>query len=581
MSPSITRTSRTLAGLGAGLVVAAGLSVVGSPSAVAAPTTKTIQSHTMDFSETRATGHHDFGPNGVRVYTDGATSTDKAAAYFDVDLPLADAAADEPVMSWTKNAAQAGNSRPGNQLKVDFDADGNIDGILVGEPTYADGSPLYGDDWWLTNGSEQFVKDAAPLHTGGSGSDNHGTLDQWSAAFEDAQVIQGGWSLGSGVQGDGVISSMTVGETTYQFVQSAAPVVTTLYPNDVVHTDTRATGHNDFLATGGVRVYTEGTTSTDKATGYFDTDVALADAGEPAMDYTATVGTVRPGLQLVTDFDGDGTTDGILVGEPVYANGTVLYGRTWWLNNGASQTVKDNAPSHAGGFGSDNNGTLTEWRAAFPNAKVLQAGWSLGSGVLGDGVINAITVGLDRFEFTGANRAPALGDVSATARSGQSVTVTLPGTDADGDELTYASETGTVTGDKLEIDVAPAVPQGTYQVQYTATDGTDTTEGVVTLAVQKAGTAAVLTVAPAKITTATKRTTIKVALTSTGAESGNVFFFDGAKKLGKAVLKANGTAQLVVTKKLAQGKHVLKVVYYGNGSTLATQKSVTKFVKKG
>ena len=49
---------------------------------------------------------------------------------------------------------------------------------------------LYGDDWWLSNGSEQFVKDAAPLHTGGSGSDNHGTLAQWRAAFANTNMIQ-------------------------------------------------------------------------------------------------------------------------------------------------------------------------------------------------------------------------------------------------------------------------------------------------------------------------------------------------------------------------------------------------------
>ena len=46
----------------------------------------------------------------------------------------------------------------------------------MGEPTYADGSVLYGNDWWLSNGSAQFVKDAAPSHVGGSGSDNDGTL---------------------------------------------------------------------------------------------------------------------------------------------------------------------------------------------------------------------------------------------------------------------------------------------------------------------------------------------------------------------------------------------------------------------
>ena len=48
------------------------------------------------------------------------------------------------------------------------------------------------------------MKALAPSHTGGSGSANHGTLDQWRDAFPDAQVKAFGFSLGSGVKGDGV-----------------------------------------------------------------------------------------------------------------------------------------------------------------------------------------------------------------------------------------------------------------------------------------------------------------------------------------------------------------------------------------
>ena len=44
--------------------------------------------------------------------------------------------------------------------------------------------------------------------------------------------------------------------------------------------------------------------------------------------------------------------------------------------------------------------------AAFPNAKILHVGWSLGSGAVGDGVINAITVGLTKYTFSGLNRRP-------------------------------------------------------------------------------------------------------------------------------------------------------------------------------
>ena len=152
---------------------------------------------------------------------------------------------------------------------------------------------------------------------------------------------------------------------------------------DPAYSDTRATGHYEVVGTG-LRVWTEGATSTDKVAEYVDTTTPLAAAGEPALEYTPTTGTIAPGFQLVVDFDGNGSPDGILVGEPTY------YGNDWWASNGSAQFVKDGAPSHAGGSGSANHGTLDQWRAAFPSAQVDAFGFSLGSGVHGDGVIDAL-----------------------------------------------------------------------------------------------------------------------------------------------------------------------------------------------
>jgi hypothetical protein len=61
------------------------------------------------------------------------------------------------------------------------------------------------------------VKDGAASHTGGSGSANHGTLDDWSTAFSDAEVTAFGFSLGSGVKGDGVINAIDFAATHYTF----------------------------------------------------------------------------------------------------------------------------------------------------------------------------------------------------------------------------------------------------------------------------------------------------------------------------------------------------------------------------
>jgi hypothetical protein len=164
-------------------------------------------------------------------------------------------------------------------------------------------------------------------------------------------------------------------------------------PSDFVPalSDTRATGHYEVVGTG-LRVYTEGATSTDKVAEYVATSAPLATVGEPSLEYTPTSGTIPPGFQLVVDFDNDGSIDGILVGESVYAP-------NWWLSNGADADVKANAPHNGGGFGSPYYGTLNEWRANFPTAQVKAFGFSLGSGVKGDGVINAINFNGTRYTF--------------------------------------------------------------------------------------------------------------------------------------------------------------------------------------
>ncbi len=162
--------------------------------------------------------------------------------------------------------------------------------------------------------------------------------------------------------------------------------------------DTRATGHYEVVGTG-LRVWTESNTSTDKVAEYVATATPLATTGEPALEFTNTTGGGLPGFQQVVDFDGDGSADGILIGEPA------SYGNDWWASNGSKQFVKAGAPSQNGsvggsmGSGGPNHGTLNEWRAAFPDANVLAFGFSLGSGVKGDGVIDAIDFAGTRYTF--------------------------------------------------------------------------------------------------------------------------------------------------------------------------------------
>lgn len=158
--------------------------------------------------------------------------------------------------------------------------------------------------------------------------------------------------------------------------------------------DTRATGHY-ALTLNGLHIWTEGATSTDKVAGYYATSFPLAHLGTEtiaqSIDYTAAFG-LTPGLQLVLDADDDGTADGILVGEAVYGN-------AWWLSNSAAHFVKDGAPNTGGGYGSSWYGTPDEWLGAFPTARILAVGFSLGSGVHGDGVLNSITLGCVQYTF--------------------------------------------------------------------------------------------------------------------------------------------------------------------------------------
>lgn len=153
---------------------------------------------------------------------------------------------------------------------------------------------------------------------------------------------------------------------------------------------TRDQGHFEIVETG-LHVWTESNTSLDKVAGYYPSNVALTGVASGSIVYTAAFG-ITPGLNMVVDFDGNGSPDGILVGEAVY-------GQNWWLSNGSAQFVKDSAPHTGGGNGSNWFGTLTEWGVSFPSARILAFGFSLGSGVHGDGVIEALVFGCYTFTF--------------------------------------------------------------------------------------------------------------------------------------------------------------------------------------
>ena len=164
-------------------------------------------------NDVRSAGHYDFLAEGVHVKTDDATSQAKVALYFPVTGALP-----------TSGNVEWFGTTPAPGAQIVFDADnvtgnGNDYNILVGES-------VYGANWWLTSGSSATAKAADPSGTenGGNGSEWFGTLAQWKAALPTATVKAGGFSLGSGIQGEGVVRAVNLGDTSYVFTDTPAVV---------------------------------------------------------------------------------------------------------------------------------------------------------------------------------------------------------------------------------------------------------------------------------------------------------------------------------------------------------------------
>lgn len=197
----------------AGLALAAALTVTGVATANAATevTVTDADLHGFSFTETRATGHYEFKAGGLHIWTEGATSTDKVAAYMPVTAPLADVAARsfDPALKFNAKDSSL-PAVPGYQLQVKR-ADGKTF-ILVGEP-------VYGANWWAASCSTYCADLGVAASTGG-GSAYSTTLENWVLADPATQVVGIGFSMGSGVHGDGVLKSMEFNGTTFRFAAS-------------------------------------------------------------------------------------------------------------------------------------------------------------------------------------------------------------------------------------------------------------------------------------------------------------------------------------------------------------------------
>lgn len=374
--------------------------------------------------EDRAGGSHALTANGLRIawsHTD--LSLSKSAGYLPVDVPFEEVGA--PAMGYTSTSgASAG-------LNLTLFKNGAWFGNLVYEPLF--------DEFWINKAVPGMPAGPNPGYQLA-----YGTLDAFLQAFEangwDVDVKAVGYSGGSGSVGAGTVTSLTIGCETYVFqaaTNQACGLTTPVTVDSLADLDlssTRSDGHN-VIVDGALHVWTgtaTGSPDPRKAAGYLDVpDFPLTKTGTVALGWTGT--NPPPGGQIVVDLDGNGSADGILVFEPAF------YGQNLWLASIAPGFVTAGAPAVGGGGGSI-NGTIDQYLAVWPNAKGLAIGYSLGSGVTGDGMLTSLKAGCFQIVFDLPTLAPPAGGGTTTPG-------TTPRTGAGTPQLTTLPFTETETAD--------------------------------------------------------------------------------------------------------------------------------------
>ncbi len=222
------------------------------------------------------------------------------------------------------------------------------------------------------------------------------------------------WLAGVGVQADSlaIVPELVFDSTTYTFFQpeivpctpAAGSTVSNFDSTGWDFTQTRSQGFNEFVV-GGLHVYTTGGAPVSgpdqrKAAGYHAINIALSEVGTPSIEIAPGFTGTRPSLQLGFDADGNGTQDAYLVGEPwAYGGGTwsPTVNGDWndakfWASNGADFGV-------GAGGGYNSMGTLAAYLLANPESRLTSYGYSLGSGVDGDAIIESISVNCSTAAF--------------------------------------------------------------------------------------------------------------------------------------------------------------------------------------
>lgn len=175
------------------------------------PTATDVNPAGWNSQGTRSTGVSEFVYGGYNLRTtdtdNPGSSLNKATLYKSITpTPLAEFG--EPSVEF---AADGSGVKPGMQVGVDVDGDGDWDGYLVGEPW------SYGEhNWWVNKPNFNVPS--------GSGYTSFGSWADYVAANPAAKVIEIGLSMGSGVLGNWTVTSFTAGCVVYTF-DKVRPVV--------------------------------------------------------------------------------------------------------------------------------------------------------------------------------------------------------------------------------------------------------------------------------------------------------------------------------------------------------------------
>ncbi|MET3962160.1 hypothetical protein ABIE44_002094 [Marmoricola sp. OAE513] len=399
------------------------------------------------------------------------------------------------------------------------------------------------------------------------------------AALGDYKVIAVGVLTNPGTSG--TVSNITFGTRSYNFSDTPAAGTTSLVKvRDIAPDESTYAGWHQGAVGGNATAATDsnvlnlGATKSQVIKGYANNsstldarNVNLTDALTSAS-YTVTAGTAYFQVPLFVEDPNSGST----VFTTLRPANSAAVGATQRVDVG-QQWVSSKA---VGDLSANTPYLLGDILSSFKTYKVLAFGVFSDTG--GNGQVTDITWDGVRYTFTG-NRSPIALSTNRTSPAGRAYTLTLPGSDPDGDAVTYStSAPGAVVNGAVMTYAPPSGFVGKVNLVYTVTDS---------LGASKNGTVSI-TVVPVKttlkISSKTYKSTDKTFIRVTPSAPGGLV--NGAtvdiRRKGKAVASGkivNGTVRIKVGKDLPKGTRTYGVYYRGTKTTTPVRVVATVKIK--